>query len=48
MQMWAVINQGIGHWPPSEMANMSLAELDDWYKIATEILDAKIKANQVK
>ena len=42
MQMWAVINRGIGHWPPSEMDNMSLSELEDWYKIAVDNIQAEI------
>jgi len=47
MQAWAVINRGIGHWPPSEMDDMSLEELEAWYMIAVENIEAEIKANKV-
>jgi hypothetical protein len=45
MSVWAVINLGIGHWPPSEMERMTLTELEQWYEIAIDILNAKAKAN---
>lgn len=48
MIAWAVINRGIGHWPPSEMVNMSIAELDDWYQIAVDNIKAEQEANRVK
>ena len=48
MQGWAVINRGIGHWPPSEMECMSLDDFDDWYQIAVDNINAEIEANKVK
>lgn len=47
MQAWAVINRGIGHWPPSEMDKMSLDEFDDWYQIAEDNIKAEIETNKV-
>jgi hypothetical protein len=49
MRKWAVINRGIGHWPPSEMDAMSLEDFESWYTIAVENIQAEIDAiNKVK
>lgn len=44
MIAWSVINKGIGHWQPSELWSMSLDELEDWYFIAVENINAENEA----
>ena len=34
---WLLINRYIGHWPPSEMAEMPLSKLYEWYDLAHEL-----------
>jgi hypothetical protein len=34
-----VINEGIGHWPPSEMDKMSLDELYSWFDQAVDNIE---------